>query len=94
MTKKRRNLRILASIIAAGCVWMTGMASAWADPEPPISLGTPQNYVAIGTHENVFTTIIPEATAEDGDIIAVNSGIDNGKDYYAVTIKNSLPQMP
>ena len=31
MTKKRRNLRILASIIAAGCVWATGMGNAWAD---------------------------------------------------------------
>lgn len=30
MTKKRRNLRILASIIAAGCVWATGMNSVWA----------------------------------------------------------------
>jgi len=30
MTKKRRNLRILASIIAAGCVWATGMGSVWA----------------------------------------------------------------
>ena len=30
MTKKRRNLRILASIIAAGCVWATGMNDAWA----------------------------------------------------------------
>ena len=31
MTKKRRNLRILASIIAAGCVWATGMSNAWAE---------------------------------------------------------------
>lgn len=31
MTKKRRHLRILASIIAAGCVWATGMGNAWAD---------------------------------------------------------------
>ena len=30
MTKKRRNLRILASIIAAGCVWATGMGSVFA----------------------------------------------------------------
>ena len=30
MTKKRRNLRILASIIAAGCVWATGMGNAFA----------------------------------------------------------------
>ncbi len=30
MTKKRRNLRILASIIAAGCVWSAGMGNAWA----------------------------------------------------------------
>lgn len=31
MTKKRRSLRILASIIAAGCVWSAGMGNAWAD---------------------------------------------------------------
>lgn len=30
MTKKRRNLRILASIIAAGCVWATGMGNVFA----------------------------------------------------------------
>lgn len=47
MTKKRRNLRILASIIAAGCVWATGMGNAWAAGSSivPAQAG---NYVAFG----------------------------------------------
>lgn len=47
MTKKRRNLRILASIIAAGCVWATGMNSVWAAGSSIVPAQA-ANYVAFG----------------------------------------------
>lgn len=47
MTKKRRNLRILASIIAAGCVWATGMGNAWAAGSSIVPAQA-ANYVAFG----------------------------------------------
>ena len=47
MTKKRRNLRILASIIAAGCVWATGIGNAWAAGSSIVPAQA-ANYVAFG----------------------------------------------
>lgn len=58
MTKKRRNLRILASIIAAGCVWATGMSNAWA------AGGTGYVYNPELTHENgLFAGASPNESA-------------------------------
>ena len=66
MTKKRRNLRILASIIAAGCVWATGMGNAWAaggegnvyNPklthENGLSAGASPNESAYGFNHNYY----------------------------------------
>ena len=73
MTKKRRHLRILASIIAAGCVWATGMSNAWAN-EYYVS-AAPANYVAIGG------ALESEKTGVDADG-NIYKTIDNHKYLY------------
>ena len=91
MTKKRRNLRILASIIAAGCVWATGMGNAWADPIGAVATSIDKwNYIAIGDADwittdgdgqtNPFAGLAGVTVSE----IKTNDAIDEGKNgrYY------------
>ena len=92
MTKKRRNLRILASIIAAGCVWATGMNDAWA-AEDIIESASKVNYVAIAnstgsTPVNPFTDADAKgASATVGEIVDFSYDSTNHK--VTVRVKNA-----
>jgi len=80
MTKKRRNLRILASIIAAGCVWATGMGNAWA-ADSAIKQAVELNYIAIGGITNGASPFEADdmkgAAAQKGEIIDIDTRTDN-----------------
>ena len=86
MTKKRRNLRILASIIAAGCVWATGMGNAWAAGSSivPAQAG---NYVAFGLTAAEKTALAGETlgTAKSVEI----DGVSYTYNLMSVTYQNA-----
>ncbi|MBR1976403.1 MAG: hypothetical protein IKA21_04280, partial [Phascolarctobacterium sp.] len=86
MTKKRRNLRILASIIAAGCVWATGMSNVWAAGSSivPAQAG---NYVAFGLTAAEKTALAGETlgTAKSVEI----DGVSYTYNLMSVTYQNA-----
>lgn len=77
MTKKRRNLRILASIIAAGCVWSAGMGNVWADV---IGDDIKQyNYIAIGDADINDNPFIANVQMDGISLINDTNSINYGK---------------
>ena len=84
MTKKRRNLRILASIIAAGCVWATGMGNAWANADYYVP-ATAENYIAINDKNIAETDLGTEKTIGNYQYVATKvTGENNSVSYYWV----------
>ncbi len=84
MTKKRRNLRILASIIAAGCVWATGMGNAWANADYYVP-ATDVNYIAINDKNIAETDLGTEKTIGNYKYVATKvTGENNSVSYYWV----------
>ena len=70
MTKKRRNLRILASIIAAGCVWATGMSNAWAEvayTEDGIRFEYNPDNFDTGSHGNSYEAKVVLSASKNSD---------------------------
>jgi len=103
MTKKRRNLRILASIIAAGCVWATGMSNAWAAEDTTgtgqgtgfnIRIADDDNYIAVqATDATDAQKALAKTYATDSDssndYIVLRNATDNPNSSMNASVLNS-----
>ncbi len=79
MTKKRRNLRILASIIAAGCVWSAGMGNAWAAESADRGFSYEAKVVLSVDENGKIGIVLYRGDRENTDAVQDQLAADEGK---------------